>query len=282
MSAVAITVATPADLDQMIAWAAAEGWNPGQGDAGPFRAADPDGFLIGRLDGEPVGCISVVRSGDRFGFLGFYIVRPEYRGQGHGMAIWNAGMAHLAGRTVGLDGVVAQQANYAKSGFVLAHRNVRYAGRVTAGAPADPRIVRVGAGIEVAAVIGYNRPLFPGDRSAFLAAWLDGSGGRVALALIEDGGVRGYGVIRPAQSGFKIGPLFADDADKAEALFLALAAEAKGDTVVLDPPEPNAAAVALATRHGLEPVFETARMYRGPAPDLPLGRIFGITTFELG
>jgi hypothetical protein len=28
--------------------------------------------------------------------------------------------------------------------------------------------------------------------------------------------------------------------------------------------------------------FETARMYKGPAPSLPLERIFGVTTFELG
>jgi hypothetical protein len=47
-------------------------------------------------------------------------------------------------------------------------------------------------------------------------------------------------------------------------------------------PEPNAGAIALADRHGLKPSFEVARMYRGPAPDLPLERIFGITTFELG
>jgi hypothetical protein len=29
-------------------------------------------------------------------------------------------------------------------------------------------------------------------------------------------------------------------------------------------------------------VFETARMYKGPPPDEPLSRIFGVTTFELG
>jgi len=29
-------------------------------------------------------------------------------------------------------------------------------------------------------------------------------------------------------------------------------------------------------------VFETARMYKGPAPQLPVERIFGVTTFELG
>jgi hypothetical protein len=29
-------------------------------------------------------------------------------------------------------------------------------------------------------------------------------------------------------------------------------------------------------------VFETARMYTGEAPRLPLDGIFGVTTFELG
>lgn len=38
----------------------------------------------------------------------------------------------------------------------------------------------------------------------------------------------------------------------------------------------------LATQQGLQPVFETARMYRGPSPSLALELIFGITTFELG
>jgi hypothetical protein len=42
------------------------------------------------------------------------------------------------------------------------------------------------------------------------------------------------------------------------------------------------AARALFERYGLKPVFETARMYRGPVPVLPLDRIYGITTFELG
>jgi hypothetical protein len=82
--------------------------------------------------------------------------------------------------------------------------------------------------------------------------------------------------------GFKIGPLFADHDDGADLLFNALTAGAEGRPVFLDCPEPNRSATDLATRHGLSPVFETARMYRGPAPDLPLSRIYGITTFELG
>jgi hypothetical protein len=94
--------------------------------------------------------------------------------------------------------------------------------------------------------------------------------------------VRGYGVMPRCRTGFKVGPLFAETKEGAEALFRSLAAEAGSEPVFLDLPEPNPAARALAIRHGLAPVFETARMYRGADPQLPLSRIFGITTFELG
>ena len=94
--------------------------------------------------------------------------------------------------------------------------------------------------------------------------------------------MRGYGVIRACREGFKIGPLFADTDAGAQALFQALAALHPGASIVLDVPVPNRAGVALAESHGMAPVFETARMYRGPSPDLPLDSIYGITTFELG
>jgi hypothetical protein len=268
------------DLDLAVEWAAREGWNPGLSDAECFLAADPGGFFMGCVGAEPVACISVVRYGDAFGFLGFYIVRPEWRGRGHGLRIWNAGLEHLAGRIVGLDGVVAQQDNYRRSGFGLAHRNVRYGGAPAVEAPDDPRIVPV-AGSLVARVADYDRAFVPGDRAAFLRCWLRPDRRR-ALALVAEGAVRGYGVIRACREGFKIGPLFADAPEGADLLFRALAAGAEGGPLFLDVPEPHGAAVELATRYGLAPAFETARMYRGPAPDLPLHRIFGITTFELG
>lgn len=272
--------ATRAELDRLIAWAAAEGWNPGLDDAGPFRAADPEGFLIGLLGDEPVAGISVVRYGQGFGFLGLYIVRPEHRGQGYGWAIWQAGMARLQGRNVGLDGVVAQQANYRRSGFALAHRNVRYGGRIAAPAPDDPRIVPI-RHVPFDEVRRYDRGCFGAGREAFLRAWLDPAR-RTGRAFMEGGRLLGYGVIRACREGFKVGPLFADRSDIAEALLRSLAAEARGGTIYVDPPEPNRAAVAMMEAHGLRPVFETARMYTGGDPGLPLGRIYGITTFELG
>jgi ribosomal protein S18 acetylase RimI-like enzyme len=279
MSALAIRPMRPADLDRAIDWAAAEGWNPGLADAGPFRAADPDGFLMGFIDAEPVGCISVVRYPGDLAFLGFYIVRPEWRRQGHGLALWHAGMAHAQGRNVGLDGVLAQQDNYRKSGFSLAHRNVRYGGPVAVEAPRDAALVAAEA-VPLAELAAFDRAHFPASRDAFLRAWI--APPRRGLVLRRDGVIRGYGVVRECRQGAKIGPLFAEDSDVADRLFRALAARVKDGPVHLDVPEPNAAARALAERYGLQSVFETARMYTRADPGLPLSRIFGITTFELG
>ncbi len=275
-----IRVMDRTDLDRALLWAAAEGWNPGLGDAECFQAADPDGFLVGCLGDEPVASISVVRYSAGFGFLGLYIVRPDRRGRGFGHRLWQEGMAYLDGCTVGLDGVVAQQPNYARSGFVLAHRNVRYGGTPGLQAPSDIRLQAIGPRL-TEAVLTYDRSLFPASREAFLRCWLWPES-RAALAFVDDGALKGYGVLRECGSGFKIGPLFADHEEAASLLLQALAAKADGAPVFLDLPEPNEAAVRLATRHGLAPVFETARMYRGPAPELPLARIYGITTFELG
>ena len=125
----AIATASAADVRLISDWAKDEGWNPGRTDHWAFLAMDPTGFLMGRLDGEPVASISVVRYGAGFAFLGCYIARPEVRGKGYGIRMWRAGMALAPGRNVGLDGVPAQQGNYRKSGFHHAWNNARHEGR---------------------------------------------------------------------------------------------------------------------------------------------------------
>lgn len=110
------------EVETLVDWAAAEGWNPGLGDAALFQAADPQGFIGAFVDGELSAGISAVAYGDDFGFIGLYICRPDRRGQGHGKAVWDAGMARLGKRTIGLDGVVEQQANYRSMGFAPAYR----------------------------------------------------------------------------------------------------------------------------------------------------------------
>ncbi len=96
------------------------------------------------------------------------------------------------------------------------------------------------------------------------------------------GEVSGYGVIRKCFKGYKIGPLFAESEGEAELLYNSLTSTVKGETVCLDVPEPNETGVQFAQIHSMLPVFSTIRMYSKVAPDLPLSKIYGVTTFELG
>lgn len=163
--------ASVAEFQIAIDWAAAEGWKPGHYDLAAFHAADPDGFLIGFLGDDPVSSISVVRYGDAYGFLGFYTVHPDHCGTGAGIATWCAGMNHLSGRCVGLDGVVDQQGNYRKSGFVLVGRNVRHTGIPVPGDVACISL-RPSVADDLDRIVGLDRRYFPADRSGFITVWV--------------------------------------------------------------------------------------------------------------
>lgn len=272
-------------VTRAVDWAAHEGWNPGLDDADCFLAADAGGFLQASRDGRPVGTISAVRYGSSFGFIGLYIVEPQLRGQGIGSLLWSTALDRLAGRVVGLDGVVAMQQSYARSGFVLAHRSIRFGG--VADAPAADAGADAGAteplnAHDLGALVEYDRGCFGAARPDFLARWIR-QPDVIARVARREGRIRGYGVLRRCRQGAKVGPLFADDAQTASQLLDSLLARSPREgPVYLDVPEPNEAAQDLARRRGLLPVFETARMYRGGDPALPLARVFGITTFELG
>lgn len=275
-----VTRATPEDWSVVTEWAAAEGWNPGHLDGPCFFAQDPDGFFIGRIDGEPVSAISVVNYSPDYAFLGFYLVRPDQRGHGHGLATWRTALEHAGERTVGLDGVPAQQDNYRRSGFRLAYRTSRYGGTAPANRPVPKGVVTAEeAGLD--AIAAYDSAHYPADRPDFLRGWLTAEGHR-ALARVTDGRVTGYGVIRPARDAYRIGPIFADTTEDAQALFDGLTAELDGAPFAVDIPETNPQAVAMAKAAGLTPSFDTARMYTGPVRPVDPARVYGVTSLELG
>lgn len=269
------------ELAIAIEWAAQEGWNPGLDDADCYYQADPGGFLIGYLDEQPIAVISAINYSQSFGFLGFYIVKPDYRGKGYGIKIWNAGLNYLQGRNIGLDGVIAQQDNYKKSGFKLAYRNIRYEGRGGGDLPDNAGVVALST-LPFAMIKLYDQAFFPAHRSAFIQRWIN-QADSVALGILQNEKLTGYGVIRRCWSGYKIGPLFADTPTLAESLFLSLKSSVgASEPVYLDVPEVNQAAVSLAEKYAMKVSFETARMYTGAAPELPLNRLFGVTSFEIG
>jgi len=273
-----------AELEILIDWAANEGWNPGLSDADIFWATDPEGFIAAELSGELVGGGSIVSYDGVFGFMGFFIIHPEHRGRGLGNTLWHARRQMLIDRlkkpaVIGMDGVFDMQAYYAKGGFEFAGRDLRF--QTTGRSYSTPGgIVNLGE-IAFADIEAYDRAHFPAPRSGFLRNWLD-QPGAVTVGALSGNTMTGFAVMRPCRTGYKIGPLFADNAAIAENLFITLSAQAAGEAIFLDVPENNLAAVAMAKRYDMIEVFGCAKMYFGPKPALPEHQIFGVTSFELG
>lgn len=280
---------TRPEVDELVGWAAGEGWNPGLHDADAFWATDPAAFIAAELDGELIGGGAITSYHGEFGFMGFFIVRPEYRGRGLGNALWHARRERLIARlrpgaSIGMDGVFAMQDYYAKGGFVFSHRSIRLRGEIPeppAISPVDDKAVVALDAVPFDQVLDYDRTCFPVSRPNFLKAWI-ALPDALALGYQRDGKLSGYGVVRRCREGCKIGPLFADDAVAARALYTHLAGFAAGGPLFLDAPENNPAAIEFVRQNRMVEVFGCARMYLGPFPVFAHERVFGITTFELG
>lgn len=262
-------------------WGNREGWNVGFQDAACFLPTDPDGFFLGRLHGEPVGAVSVVNYSDDYAFMGHYLVPREHRGKGYGLGTCEVGGPHSGRRTVGCDGMPNQVENYSKSGFVAAHDTINFVGPLAGPGTASPRAVRL-TEQDIDAVAACDRPSFPAPRAGFLRRWLTAEGHR-GYGVVEDGGLRGYGVIRPAPAGWRIGPLVADTGAVAEELLESLTSHLdSGVELSVFAPGTTATVPGLFSSRGLTEQFRVVRMYRGPLAEVRMDRVYAIGSLELG
>jgi ribosomal protein S18 acetylase RimI-like enzyme len=272
------------ELDELVEWAAREGWNPGLSDADLFWAYDPQAFIAAEISGQLIGGGSIVSYEGLYGFMGFFIIHPDYRGRGLGNRLWHERLQRLQQRlvataSIGMDGVFDMQDYYARGGFSFTCRDLRFEG-LGRTVPVPDEVVMLDD-VSFADVDAYDRAHFPAARGKFLKPWISQPGCH-ARGVIRNGRLCGFAVMRPCRAGHKIGPLFANDAGAANDLFLALAGQVPGEAIFLDVPENNPAGLELAKRHAMNEVFGCAKMYFGTPPELPDHEIFGITTFEFG
>lgn len=126
----------------------------------------------------------------------------------------------------------------------------------------------------------YDALCFPAPRHSFLQQWLQPP--HHALSAITSRGMAGYAVGRSCRSGFKVGPLFADDAQTALELLGELAGACDGGDLNIDVPATQLDFIAALEAAGFSATFSTTRMYKGTPPKLDANRVFGVTTLELG
>jgi GNAT superfamily N-acetyltransferase len=271
---------------ELVAWAQGEGWNPGLHDADLFWQVDPEGFLGIEVDEVFAGGGAIIRHNPSFGFMGLFIMRPEYRSKKLGTKLWIARRDRLLSRldtaaTIGLDAVDAMVPFYARGGFIPYVRQ----GRFEWAAPSRRRTISKAVipltQIPLEKLMEYDRCCFPGPREHYLELWTRQEGAH-AIGIVDDHQLVGYSVMRRCVTGWKIGPLFADSLDVAQELLAAHGDCSVGEPVFLDAPQNNPAAMELCRSHGMREVFGCVRMYLGAVPNIANHKIFSITCFEIG
>jgi hypothetical protein len=272
------------ELITLVSWAAIEGWNPGPYDAEVFYVADPEGHYGYFIDEQMIAGGSVVSYNGQFGFMGLFIVKLEYRSSGIGRNLWYQRRDMLLSRlnegaSIGMDGVVAMQPFYRKGGFVSAFRDERHE-LIGSKQNVDRHIAQI-SNEDFPSIIDFDSQCFGFQRSDFLIPWLN-LPGNANFKYESDGIIQGFVVMRKAAIGYKIGPLFANNEIVAQSLYEACLNEVPGELVYLDISSTNQQAVELTKKFNTKFVFECARMYFGQPPSVPIHKVFGITTFELG
>ncbi|PIQ08150.1 MAG: GNAT family N-acetyltransferase [Ignavibacteriales bacterium CG18_big_fil_WC_8_21_14_2_50_31_20] len=271
-------------LQTLVKWAEDEGWNPGPNDAEIYWATDPDGYYGYFHNDELIAGGSIVSYNKQFGFMGFFIVKPEYRSLGIGRKLWYQRRDTLLSRlnddaSVGMDGVIAMQTFYKKGGFEIAFRDERHE-KIGEEFIIDQNISPI-IKDDFDSILEYDKQCFGFSRPQFLIPWLKQPDVKT-FKYSNNGKLEGFAIIRKANKGYKICPLFADNSTIAEELYKACLNSVVGKPLYLDIPVINSDAVALTQKYNTTYVFECARMYYGKAPNIEINKVFGITTFELG
>lgn len=284
---------TKKDLQMVIDWAVKEGWNPCKYQVEPLYAADPGGYKLLEIDGNPVASLASVRYSKNFAILGMYIVKPEYRGQGYGKLLWDFVMGNLkAYDSIGLYGVMAQVENYKRAGFRAINANTRWRGITSVTEfKEEAAIKKITSTETLNKVIDYDGRIFSTPRETFLTKWLAMPESH-ALSYIENSTLKAYGVINRVETGhpleigckvYRVGPLFADDANVATKIYRALCHCVPKDSVVyLDTVESNPDSANFAERFGLKKISNTVTMYKGQIPPMESSKIFGLTSLDIG
>ena len=268
------------ELDVVLDWAAAEGWNPGLDDAEAFWATDPEGFFVAEQQGELLAAISVVRHSKSFAFLGLYICQAEHRGRGIGLSLWNDAIAHAGNRTVGLDGVAEQQANYERSGFKRVGATTRYSGRPSA--LSHNRVVDA-TDADISELIALEATASGWKKQTYLYHWFAPTANRQTVVIREDENIVAAATFRRCREGVKIGPFLAKHAQLAAPLLQHISACVDAE-IIIDVPAEASDVALICQKQNMLPIFGTARMFRGTIAEPAAEASFQYcpSTLELG
>jgi len=260
------------------------GWNQAIGDWERVLAWEPDGCYVAERGGAVIATATSTVFTPRLAWVGMMLVDPACHRQGLGRTLLTRVLRWLEGprgvACVGLDATPLGKLLYDTADFRDEYTLQRLEG--VAPAVAAPADVRPLTAADVPRLATLDQATWGVDRLRLLRDLF--AAHPAGCHLLERAGtIQGYVLSHPGARRWYLGPLVATDPDAADQLLRAVLAPLSGQPVVLDAPDPNPAAAALAARYGLQPVRPFIRMTRGARlPAAAVDQCYAIAGPEIG
>jgi len=253
---------TVSDFDQVTDWCNEEGWNLSRSNIEAYFETDPESYFVGEIEGKVICCVSATRF-DEYANFDLYLVDKEYRGKGYGWAIFSHGLNHIKDvKYAGLHAVPEQVPTYEKSGFKVYERIPRMS-KIAEKKPSSDNLVDIRK-IPLEKLDNYDKPYFGCSRLSFLKAILGKD--TLGLAYVKDGELKGYGMLRKQNEGYRISPMVVEDKQIAEDLINGLQSLVVGEEVSIDVYEKSKEVLEILEEQKWNHIFDFYKMFvRGPS-----------------
>lgn len=280
-------------------WLVPEGWPGIKNVLAAAYANDPKGFYLLEKDGEKTASISVVTYPEiNFAYIGFYLVIKPMRGQGYGKLLINKAMEYTSANrgviSFGLNCVEAAVSMYQGYGFQVITTDKFWKFTKSSSVvkdSVDESILKINTLDQelLADLIKYDASVLKAHRADFLYNFLSKPGTMTIIAQSAHN-INGYGVISvrdPAIpesfKSYKIGPLYADNADVAYAILQQLLSILNIDeSAYLETPGNNNSAAELVQSLGFTETGVQPKMFKGRVPDFDVPRMFCYSSIAIG
>ncbi len=222
------------------------------------HAWEPGGFWLAEVDGVPAASIAVTRYVVS-AWIGYLVVKPEYRCQGIGRATMEHAISHLRAsgvQTIRLTATEAGARVYQKMGFEPEYRYLLYGGTAQGRPCPKVRLATASDSDEIAALDWLG---FGDDRLRLVNDLIATSPETTLVIPGSDGTPLGYCLYQ----GQQLGPMISSPV-VAEALLDHALHLRNGQQVTIEVPKANGEAVRLLTQRGFTVQGSALRMVLGP------------------
>lgn len=287
------------------------GWNQLEADWQRLLALAPRGMFVAQEDGKVCGTASAVSypgreistgktaSEDAVAWIGMILVHLDFRGRGIGSALMQRCIEHLRAEsvsTIKLDATDQGRPVYVKLGFVdeqqiwrMTNSRDQKAGTRDLGPgndqqfplPVDEFDVCLLQPHDWRGIAALDLPAFGADRLDLLM-WLSAEGPAMVARRERGGEIVAFGMARPGQNAWQLGPIVAADTSSGRAVAEAMLSVMPQEEIFWDLLPDNREVLAMAEQLGFSAARRLLRMRLGPAIFEHPERIVAAAGFELG